>query len=325
MKSVLLAALVTLCSAAGAFADTMHVSIEAGLMVFDRRAAAESLGNWADNNGGYFTFVSDEYVVLRVPDDKAESFRSYAEGISDSIISYGRSTVDLRQEILRLSASVEANEEILGRNLELLDVSDVEGTLALEQEVRRLMNEIDAAKGKLRKINNDAAMALISVSLSFRSQTLADHRPSNFDWINRVDFYNFVSGWSRADGKKPGSGNIVPPQGFAPVDSRRSWEAISPEGLRLRILRVKNYPEQNQDFWTTALERDLRERGYLPVAQNSAIIDFEAGDDFATSLWGMPVGELDYLYLIGIRVDGKKLDILEFAGPAEYVREYLED
>ena len=325
MTKWLTALIVLVLPLAGAAADTMHLSIETGLMVFDRQAAAEALGNWGEAGGGYFTMKSDEYVHLRVPDVRAEEFRSYVESISDGILSYGRVTTDLGQELLRLTAAVEAREEILQRNLELLDSSDVEGTLELEREVRRLMNEIDASRGRLRRLQNDVRYASIAVSLSFRTQTLPDHRPSNFGWINSVDFYNFISGYPRGDGKWIGGDPIDRPAGFAEIRDSRSYSAVSPEGVRLRIVRIENYPEQGVEFWTTALNRDLRERGYLAMEDGIGLPDFDPSAPFSCSLWGMPVGEEDYLYLIGLRVDGKRLELLEMAGQAEFMMGYLEE
>ena len=323
MKVLITALVILALPLGGAAADTMYLSIETGLMVFDRQAAAESLGNWAEANGGYFTMKSDEYVHLRVPDARAEAFRGYVEGISDGILSFGRVTTDLGLEILRLTAAVEAREEILQRNLELLDSSDVEGTLELEREIRRLMNEIDSSRGRLRRLQNDARYASIAVSLSFRSQTLPDHRPSNFGWINGVDFYGFISGYPRNDGKWLAGDPIDKPAGFAEIESSRSYMAISPEGIRLRIVRVENYPEQGADFWIAALSRDLRERGYLEMEEDIVLPEFDSDEPFLSTLWGMPVGEEDYLYLIGLRVSGRQLELLEMAGQAEYVMKYL--
>ncbi len=297
--------------------DSMHLSINTGLMVFDRQIAADSIGYWAEAHGGYFVWKSDERVVVRVPDGAAEDFRDFVETISDGIIDYGRSTVDLRQQILQASSVLEAREEILDRNLALLDSSDVEGTLALEKEIRRLMGEIDTSRGALRKLTNDAAFAAVYVNLSFRSQTLPDRRPSNFNWINSVDFYNFISGYQRSDAKRIWGSPIELPEGFARVDDRNGYVGISPQGARFRMVKLENYPEQDSTFWIKALESDLRERGYIPMLTETTLPNFDGESPFRSLLWGMPVGEKDYLYLTALRVTGKYLEFLEMAGPAE--------
>ncbi len=40
-------------------------------------------------------------------------------------------------------------------------------------------------------------------------------------------------------------------------------------------------------------------------------------------LWAVPLGNQDYFYLSGIRLNGRKIQILEMAGEAEFVLGYL--
>ena len=303
--------------------DTRHISIDAGLMVFDRRVAADQLGDWADANGGYFTWKSDDAVVLRVPDDAVEDLRDYLGDIGDGILHYGRSEADLREQMMRARSALEAREEILGKNRELLDSSDVEGTLELERELRRLMAEIDASRGLLVRLEHDAAMARIHIALSFRQQTVPVQRPSRFEWINHVDFYGFLDGYEMA-GAKTFRGSPIPvPEGFAEIVGWGGMDALSPEGVRLRVRRVANYPEQTAEFWDKALVTDLSERGYLPVNRETRT-DWGGNGEFLANLWALPVGNEDYLYLIGLRVNGKWIEVLELAGKAEYVDAVLD-
>ncbi len=308
---------------AGDQSDSRYLSVEAGLMVFDRQEAADKLALWAEEHEGYFVWKSDESVSFRVPDKAVEELRGYLEGLGDGLLSYDRMSFDLREEMVHCRSALSASEEILNKNLAMLDSSNVEGTLALEREIRRLMRKIDQNRGRLNKLEYDAKMAMVNVYLSFNQQTVAQDRPSRFEWINTVDFYKFIN--TRSYGRKrcfpP---NPIPvPNGFARIDNSEDFNVLSPEGVRLQVREVDNYPQQDVDFWIKTLNSDLENRGYLPVDFPET---FDWGGDgvFHTLMWALPLGTEDYLYLIGIRVEGKTIYVLEMAGNAEYVSKYVD-
>jgi hypothetical protein len=293
-------------------------------MVFDRSAAADELGDWAAANGGYFTWKSEESIRIRVPDEKAAAFRDFLESLSESVLEYNQSAYDLREELMSSRSALEAREEILAKNLSYLSSSDVEGTLELESEIRRLMSEIDSYRGLLRRLEHDRAMALIEVSLSFRQQTIPDRLPSSFPWINDMDFYKFISSsFTDRGGFSIGSAPISLPEGFALIDKSPVYRAISPEGVRLRVRKTDNYPEQTVLFWDDALSSDLQNRGYISV-DSKISTEWGGSSPFTLSLWALPLGNEDYLYLTGLRLNRGKLEILEISGKAEYMLSYLQ-
>jgi hypothetical protein len=305
-------------------ADTLHLSVQTQILVFDRSTASDDLSVWAEQNGGYFTWKSEESIRIRIPDEKVIPFRAYLENVSDVVIQYDQSAQDLRETLMSSRSALEAREEILIKNLSYLSTSDVEGTLELEREIRRLMAEIDSYRGLLRRLEHDRSMAVIEVSLSFRQQTIPDSLPSNFAWINSLDFYSFMN-FQMTRSRRPGLGrsSIELPDGFALIDKFPVYKAISPEGVRLRIRDTDNYPEQSVDFWVDALTTDLQNRGYLPVESTSGD---EWGNDktFNSLLWAVPWGNEDYLYLTALRLTNGKIEILEMAGKAEFMLKYLE-
>ena len=70
---VLLLTSFTVISIAAGEEDTLHIAVETRIMVFDRTQASEELTAWAENNGGYFTWKSEDSVRIRVPDEKIKS------------------------------------------------------------------------------------------------------------------------------------------------------------------------------------------------------------------------------------------------------------
>ncbi len=69
---------------------------------------------------------------------------------------------------------------------------DVDGTLAIEQEVVQILAEIEGLKGRLRKLNVDRVFSRGEIYLSFMEETIPEDIPSSFGWINTVDFYRFM-------------------------------------------------------------------------------------------------------------------------------------
>ena len=105
------------------------------------------------------------------------------------------------------------------------------------------------------------------------------------------------------------------------MDDKPRFTAVSPEGVRIRVSRKENYPEQTQEFWKDALFTHMEDRGYLSL--NSPASLNLGGEDFTVRWWGVPYGNEDYSYITGIRIGKGKIEVLEIAGPAVYVKEYF--
>lgn len=194
MKYLLLTAAVLF--AAGAMpvyaGNYMFHQVQTTILVADPEYTADLITVWTEEQGGYYIYRSLDRIVLRVPSDEMSSLRRYLEQISDAVVEVSIQSNDLREQLVTLRSSIKSSEEILARNLEYLDRTDVKGTLAIEQEVRSLLVELESYKGSLRKLEFDRQFAYYEVLLSFKEQILPQDIPSSFEWINRIDFYRFA-------------------------------------------------------------------------------------------------------------------------------------
>ncbi len=164
------------------------------VLVADPETAADRIIEWVEENGGYFTFRSSDTVVLRVPSQKMGGFRSLLNELSEAVIDVSIRSQDLRENLLLLRSRIASSEDVLERNLALLDRADVKGTLLIEREIKSLLYEIEGYKGTLRKLETDRRFIHAEVSMSFKEQTLPQDLPTSFDWMNGLDFYRFVEG-----------------------------------------------------------------------------------------------------------------------------------
>lgn len=181
-------------SDAGSLADqeTLAVQVEARIVVADPDEASSRLASWADEHGGYFVERSFQRVVVRVPTAVVDEYRERIYEIGDPVLAYNPSARDLRDQISILRAQLISNEEALQQVLEYVDESGVAGTLALEQELRSVLTEIERLSGRLRALQNDIAFSRIRVHLTAQQETIPRQRPSSFQWINTIDLYRFI-------------------------------------------------------------------------------------------------------------------------------------
>jgi hypothetical protein len=295
--------------------------ISAVILVADPEHAADALTMWVEEEGGYYLHRSKERVTLRIPYQKIGNLRSYIESIAEEVVSIELEAHDLREDILRLRSGLEAREEILTKNLGYIDRTDVKGTLAIEAEIRMLVEEIENHKGRLQKLETDRLFALGEIKLSFKEQTIPKDIPSSFEWINTIDFYRFIKGISEREAY-----NIKPkvklPEGFAEVQNRWNYQAVSPEGMQYKVRTVRNYPEQKLEFWGATLKNHLEKEGYHLMGEST---DFQTKDsDGIFYEWLMPYGNADYIYLTAIMISKDRVVIAESAAEHMIYKRYKE-
>lgn len=167
-------------------------SVYATILVPEPDPAAEAVCLWAEQQGGYYLARSSDLAVIRFPAGDVGPFRTFLEDLADEVIDISIEATDTSEEIASLESGIRARQEILEKNLSYIDGADVKGTLAIEREVMRLLQEIESMQGRLNRLRVDTAMALAEVSFTFRDESLPRDIPSSFDWLNGVGFYRFI-------------------------------------------------------------------------------------------------------------------------------------
>ncbi|MBN1687258.1 MAG: DUF4349 domain-containing protein [Spirochaetales bacterium] len=196
MKRTLLACMLFLIMASvlAAEENMLYYDIRAVGFVGDAETAVEAVAEWAESVGGYFLVKSDNSVVIRFPYAMVKDFIALFEHTAERIIELNPTAVDMREEIRSLTTGIAAREEVLSRNLEYIDKTDVEGLLSIEKEVLRLLTEIENMKGRLRRLEVNRRLAVARVDFRIEEAQLPEDIPSSFAWINSIDFYGFLGG-----------------------------------------------------------------------------------------------------------------------------------
>ena len=168
--------------------------IRATVLVADPDRAAEAVTRWAEEAGGLLPARSGDGAVMRFPNAAIGALRGLLEGLAEEVVDFSPEARDLREGLLGLQSGIRSREEILQRNLAYLDGANVKGTLAIEQEVLGLLQEIETLKGRLNRLEADRRLALAEVSFRFLEQSVPTDLPSSFGWINTVDYASFQMG-----------------------------------------------------------------------------------------------------------------------------------
>lgn len=194
MKKILIFLMILAASSAFAQENFMYFDYQISLLVFDPEAVQERILDWAENRGGNFIYRADDCLQMRVPWKAASGLRELLTGMDIDILSFNQNAADMRDEILKLKSGIKSREEILAKNLALIDRADTKGTLAIEQEVVRLISEIETMKGRLNKLEYDRQMAYLNVSFNFKQSARPENVDSSFNWLNQLDMYEFLQG-----------------------------------------------------------------------------------------------------------------------------------
>lgn len=172
----------------------LFFDINISLLVFDADKVQEDIISWIEKEKGHFIYRSDNQLNLRVPWEASMKLRGFLNAMDLDVLEFNQNAMDLREEILQLKSGIKSREEILAKNLALIDRADTKGTLAIEQEVVRLIREIEYRKGRLTKLEYDRLMASVQISFNFKQSSRPENIDSAFEWLNQVDMYELLKG-----------------------------------------------------------------------------------------------------------------------------------
>lgn len=166
-----------------------------GVLVPNADKARESFLAVVEEMGGYMQSQADSEVTVRVPAAR------FAE-LMDKVAEYGPVTSrsvdarDVTKQVFELSLRIDNAKRSRARLLELLAKAEkTEDILKIENELRRLTEEIELLEGSLRTMRDQIAYSTLTVS--FQSNAPAptpytSRRYSRFGWINQIGAENVL-------------------------------------------------------------------------------------------------------------------------------------
>ena len=109
------------------------------------------------------------------------------------------------------------------------------------------------------------------------------------------------------------------PSGFAEFSGGSFYQAVSPEGVALRIRSIENKPYQTLEFWSEALKVHLLQAGYALVAEDAFSAPVGEGIYFE---WVAPVQGEDWIFLTALTSSDTDIVLAEAAGEYALYQEY---
>ena len=147
---------------------------------------------FAEEIGGYFLHSSEHGVSVRIPIENLSSFTAFLRDVGEEVEDYSPTAIDVREEIIYLESGINSRQEILDKNIELIEETGIDDTLAIEAEIIRLLNEIEGLKGRLRRIDVERGYTLVNNRFSFLTRSIPNNIQSMFSWINSLGLYTFL-------------------------------------------------------------------------------------------------------------------------------------
>jgi hypothetical protein len=287
------------------------------LRVNDREAAIQQAIADAEAAGGWFQSLGKDHVSLRIPVDSARGFLESQRRHGD-LLDRSYSAQDLGSQMRDLEGLIAARRDVLLKYLSVLDSASPKAVVSVEREVTRVVQQIEHAEGQLRVLRDRADYARIDLHFRFRERR-APRRDgsSSFAWLNTMNVGDMVDDLRRGRRATRSRATVPVPEGFAPWRKRGRFQAVSPDGVSVRVRSAKNKPRAELGFWEEALKSRMVDAGYRVIHEERLAT---SGGPGALLELGAAAGEADQTYLVVVFVDGRHLIIAEATGEAETFR-----
>jgi hypothetical protein len=310
----------------GALAQEARVEHQVTVKVAQPIASTERLIAKAKSLGGWFVERTDSRVRFRVPYAEADQLAVAAaeEGL---VVERAVQRQDLGEQIAQLEALVESRDKVLAQYFALLPTANAKSVVTVEREVLRVVEQLESAKGSLRKLKHEAAYAVVDVAFDYRDRSAPSRGgTSSFDWINERNVQDLLD-WF---GEQPPRDqrlrtSATAPAGFSAYKKRRVHQSVAADGVRYQVLSARNKPEADLSFWAEALQTRMLLAGYRSIGEPLGEQLDAPGGPVQLLRYGTPLGATDFGYWVGLQVDGRHLIIAEVAGPVDRVEGRAED
>ncbi len=290
------------------------------LTVQDVRQTLDSIRRFADQSGGYMQETDNGSITIRVPaakfDATIEQIAKLGE-VTERQIKANDITEELHDLNLRLDNAIQVRQRLVA----LLDKAQkMEDTLAIEKEMARLSESIETLKGKIRFYESQAAMSTIKVLVNspLPQKDLVEQIP--FAWVRELGdgllSGRLVASAERGGFFKSGTSFELPPAYVRYFEDDDRTEAMSAEGVLIKLQRHDNYDGGALEFWQKLARRAMVDnRGLAVTDERDTKLKSGAKAHMITGtreIAGKPFG-----YTLVIASNDRRVFTFEAWGPAE--------
>ena len=285
-------------------ARMIHYNGYASLQATKTEETVDAVGKLAVSLGGFVEQLAPSRVTVRVPverfDEAFKAILAMGEVLDKSVTA--EDVTDAFTAIdLRLTTARTTRDRLIAL---LAQAKDENEKLQILAQIRRLSEEIDVMEGQIRTLSALASFSRITVVVQARPAFAAaapGQDPVGFDWIHALSPF-------RRDVSERGELSPMDvPTGFVGLDVKKRFIAESADGAVIWTTELENNPAGSADFWIDAVSQRL-------APEFQSVDRLKAGSYQILRF----VSQTDdpYRYLVGVRVEGDDLYLVEVYYPS---------
>lgn len=287
-------------------ARKVHYNGWVSLLATDPEQAVAEVVALAEQSGGYVERRTLSEATVRVPVDDFKATWDAALALGD-VLDKSLTAEDITDAYLAVELRLKTARATRARLQELLAAATDEAEkLALLREIQRLTEEIDLMESRFRTLAQLAGFSRLTVQVTPRqAYSQGSDRPeiSGFHWIRQLSPF-------RRDVSRSGRPlDLAVPEGLVALDIKRHFVAESADGAVVWSGRIPNDPEGDTDYWMAAIRERLE-----PEFTGAEVTRVGA---FAVLRLLEPGTDAPYRYLVGVRADGRWLELVEVYYPGQ--------
>ena len=234
-------------------------TVTLAMSVDDLAGTLRKIEAMVKESGGYVQESNDHGGVLRIPVAKAEELLSKIEACG-SVNSRSIVGSDVTAQVVDVEIRLENLRKMRTRLLALLEKAEkVEDALKVEQELNRVVTDIERYEAQLAGLNNRIDYVTLTLRLN-QTQPIVFVPQLPVPWMGELG--DGGSGLPRPNGCAELPFGLEIPDGFAVLSSTRKddfrqlW-AVSADDCVLRLTRRPGLEGANLDFWRVLARRSL--------------------------------------------------------------------
>ncbi len=282
----------------------VHYAGSATLRVAKVDAAQAIITAIAADVGGLIERQYGGTIILRVPVARFDESMDRVLGVGD-VLDKRVSATDVTDQFtateLRLRTAQATRERLV---VLLAKAEDEKDKLFLVREIQRITEEIDRLAGQSRTLSRLATMSRITVDLVPRQQVTWSGGAGEADELRWIRALSPFRPDAAADGRRLA---LPVPEGMVALTDRGPWVVESADGARVWSGRLPNRPTGDAAFWLAAVQERLGPEFASATPDRLGTL---------STLRLVSRDDQPYVWVIGLRVVGSKLEVVEIFYPS---------
>ncbi len=279
--------------------------------------ANRSVQSLAERAGGYLQESDSHSITVRVPAPKFESTLDQIAKLGEEV-DRSIAASDVTEEVLDLNIRLDNARKTRDRLIaHLAESKKITDTLKIEAELSRVSETIEQIEGKLRSMRSQIAMSTIRIDWTAQSPSFeAAVTPLGlpFEWIRALGdglVAGQVEQLTRERRLFDFGPKFEPPSDFIRYySSGDRVEALSADGLRIKVRRHANHDRGALAFWKDLARESLVRSRALAVADER-----DLGEDRALISGSREIGGQTLGYMLVLKRTPKDVYSFEAWGP----------